>query len=319
MSFLEVLYSLVPSAIFYASPLMVAAIGGIFAERSGVVNIGIEGMLIFGAVSSVIFNLMFADTLGIYTPWVAMLISMVFGALLSIILAVAAVSLRADQTVTGVAINMFALATAVFVVKMLYDKGQTDSITQRFNRYDIPVLSDIPVIGRMFFTDVYITSIFAFIVVFVAWFVIFKTPFGLRLRAVGEHPMAADTMGIKVFKIRYTAVIISGALAGIAGAIYAQAIAGNYSYTTIAGQGFIAIAAMIFGKWHPIGAMGAALFFGAAQGLQSVSQYIPVLKSVPDSIIMILPYLLTILALAGFIGKAVAPKASGQPYIKGKR
>ncbi|MER2189691.1 MAG: ABC transporter permease [Solibacillus sp.] len=319
MSFLEVLYSLVPSAIFYASPLIIAAIGGVFAERSGVVNIGLEGMLIFGAASAVIFNLAFADVFGDFTPWVALIVSMIFGALLSLILAIAAVSLRADQTVTGVAINMFALAVAVFTVKMIYGKGQTDSITERFGRYDLPVLSDIPILGKLLFTDVYITSILAFVIVLVAWFVIFKMPFGLRLRAVGEHPMAADTMGINVNKLRYKAVLISGALGGIAGAVYAQAIAGNFSASTIAGQGFMAIAAMIFGKWHPIGAMGAALFFGLAQGLQVVSDKIPVLRDIPDAFIMVLPYVLTILALAGFIGKAVAPKASGQPYIKGKR
>lgn len=319
MSFLEVLYSLVPSAIFYASPLIIAAIGGVFAERSGVVNIGLEGMLIVGAASAVIFNLSFADVFGMYTPWVSLIISMFFGALLSLILAVAAVSLRADQTVTGVAINMFALAVSVFAVKMLYGKGQTDSITERFGRYDLPVLSDIPFFGRLLFTDVYLTSILALIIVIVSWFVIYKMPFGLRLRAVGEHPMAADTMGINVNKLRYKAVLISGALGGIAGAVYAQAIAGNFASTTIAGQGFMAIAAMIFGKWHPVGAMGAALFFGLAQGLQVVSDKIPVLRDIPDALIMVFPYVLTILALAGFIGKAIAPKASGQPYIKGKR
>jgi len=139
------------------------------------------------------------------------------------------------------------------------------------------------------------------------------------LRAVGEHPMAADTMGVNVTKMRYIAVMISGALGGIGGAIYAQAIAGNFSQSTISGQGFIAIAAMIFGKWHPLGAMGAALFFGFAQSLSIVGASIPVIKDVPEVILLILPYVLTILALAGFIGKARAPRASGTPYIKGKR
>ncbi|MFC7685353.1 ABC transporter permease [Ureibacillus sp. GCM10028918] len=319
MSFLEVLYFIIPSAIFYAAPLILTAIGGVFTERSGVVNIGLEGIMIAGAASSIIFNLTFADQLGNATPWVGLIVAMIFGIILSLILAVAAVSLRADQTVSGVALNLLGLAVAVFTVKMIYDKGQTDSVTERFSRFDIPVLSDIPIIGKMFFVDVYATSILAIAVAFIAWYVIYKTPFGLRLRSVGEHPMAADTMGVNVTRMRYVAVMISGALGGIGGAIYAQAISGNFGASTISGQGFMAIAAMIFGKWHPLGALGAALFFGFAQALSVVGGSIPYVQDVPDIFLLILPYVLTILALAGFIGKAHAPKASGVPYIKGKR
>lgn len=319
MSFLDVLEFIIPSAILYASPLIITAIGGVFTERSGVVNIGLEGIMVIGAFISIVFNLSFADQLGTWTPWVGLLVAMVVGLLFSLILAVAAVSLRADQTVSGVALNMLALAVAVFSTKLIYEKGQTDSISQRFSRFDIPVLSDIPILGKMFFTDVYGTSILAIVVAILAWFVLFKTPFGLRIRSVGEHPMAADTMGVKVTRIRYYAVMISGALGGIGGAIYAQAITGNFAANTISGQGFIAIAAMIFGKWHPLGALGAALFFGLAQSLSIVGTSIPYVRDVPEVVLFILPYVLTILALAGFVGKATAPKASGKPYIKGKR
>lgn len=319
MSFLDVLEFIIPSAILYASPLIITAIGGVFTERSGVVNIGLEGIMVIGAFISIVFNLSFADQLGTWTPWVGLLVAMIVGLLFSLILAVAAVSLRADQTVSGVALNMLALAVAVFSTKLIYEKGQTDSISQRFSRFDIPVLSDIPVLGKMFFTDVYGTSILAIVVAILAWFVLFKTPFGLRIRSVGEHPMAADTMGVKVTRIRYYAVMISGALGGIGGAIYAQAITGNFAANTISGQGFIAIAAMIFGKWHPLGALGAALFFGLAQSLSIVGTSIPYVRDVPEVVLFILPYVLTILALAGFVGKATAPKASGKPYIKGKR
>lgn len=319
MSFLDVLYFIIPSAIYYAAPLIITAIGGVFTERSGVVNIGLEGIMIIGAFISIVFNLTFADQLAGWTPWVGLVVAMVVGAIFSLLLAVAAISFRADQTVTGVALNMLALAVAVFSVKMIYEKGQTDSISERFNRYDVPVLGDIPFIGKLLFHDLHITSVLAIAVAFIAWFVIYKTPFGLRLRAVGEHPIAADTMGINVSKMRYVAVMISGALGGIGGAIYAQAIAGNFSALTISGQGFMAIAAMIFGKWHPLGALGAALFFGLAQSLSIAGASIPYVKDVPEVILLILPYVLTILALAGFIGKANAPKASGQPYIKGKR
>lgn len=320
MSFIEVLYFIVPSAIFYAAPLIFGAIGGVFSERSGVVNIGIEGIMVIGAFVGIVFNLFTADALGGLTPWVALVAAMIVGAVFSLFLAVAAISFRADQTVTGVALNLLGIAVALFLVKLIFDgKGQTDFISERLARFDIPLLSDIPFFGPLLFQDIYGTSILAIVVAFAAWFVIYKTPFGLRLRAVGEHPMAADTMGINVTKMRYVAVMISGAMAGIGGAIYAQTITNDFGHATINGQGFMAIAAMIFGKWHPIGAMGAALFFGLAQALSIAGGSIPYIKEVPPVFLTILPYVLTILALAGFIGKATAPKASGIPYIKGKR
>ncbi|MFD1862496.1 ABC transporter permease [Planococcus chinensis] len=319
MSFLEVLYFIVPSAIFYAAPLIFTAIGGVFSERSGVVNIGLEGLMVIGAFVGILFNLLYADTFGSATPWLALIAAMVAALLLSLVHAVASISFRADQVVSGVAINLLAIALSLYLVKKIFDKGQTDFITERFPRYNMPILSDIPVIGPMFFEKMYNTSILAIAVAFIAWFVIYKTPFGLRLRSVGEHPMAADTMGINVSRMRYIAVMISGALAGIGGAIYAQTISGDFGHATINGQGFMALAAMIFGKWHPLGAMGAALFFGLAQSLSIVGPSIPYIKDIPSVFLLILPYVLTILALAGFIGRANAPKANGVPYIKGQR
>ncbi len=319
MSFLDVLYFIVPSAIFYAAPLIMTAIGGVFSERSGVVNIGLEGLMVIGAFVGILFNLMFADVLGDATPWFALIAAMVAALLLSLIHAVASISFRADQVVSGVAINLLAIALSLYLVKKIFDKGQTDFITERFPRYNVPFLSDIPVIGPMFFSKMYNTSILAIVVAILAWFVIYKTPFGLRLRSVGEHPMAADTMGINVTRMRYVAVMISGAFAGVGGAIYAQTISGDFGHATINGQGFMALAAMIFGKWHPLGAMGAALFFGLAQSLSIVGPSIPYIKDIPSVFLLILPYVLTILALAGFIGRANAPKAIGVPYIKGQR
>lgn len=319
MSFLEVLYFIVPSAIFYAAPLIFVAIGGVFSERSGVVNIGLEGLMVIGAFVGILFNLFFADTFGNATPWLALVAAMVAALLLSLLHAVASISFRADQVVSGVAINLLAIALALYLVQKIFDKGQTDFITERFGRYNVPFLEDIPVLGPMFFKSVYNTSILAIVIAVVAWFVIYKTPFGLRLRSVGEHPMAADTMGINVSKMRYVAVMISGALAGVGGAIYAQTISGDFGHSTINGQGFMALAAMIFGKWHPLGAMGAALFFGFAQSLSIAGPSIPYIKEIPSVFLLILPYVLTILALAGFIGRANAPKASGKPYIKGQR
>ncbi|GLF91961.1 putative ABC transporter permease protein YufQ [Bacillus safensis] len=319
MGFLQILEIIVPATLVYAAPLILTALGGVFSERSGVVNIGLEGLMVVGAFSSIIFNLFFADTFGALTPWLGLLAGMAIGGLFSLIHAVATITFRADQTVSGVAINMLALGATLFVVKLIYGKAQTDKITEPFYKGDIPLLSDIPIIGDIFFKDVYYTSILALALAVVAWFVLFKMPFGLRLRAVGEHPMAADTMGIKVYRMRYIAVFISGLFGGLGGAVYASTIALDFSHATITGQGFIALAALVFGKWHPFGAMGAALFFGFAQSLSIIGSLLPLFQDIPNVYMLIAPYVLTILALTGFIGRADAPKALGTPYLKGKR
>lgn len=316
---IDILQSIIPTALFYSAPLILTALGGVFSERSGVVNIGLEGLMVMGAFVGIVFNLAFADVFGIWTPWIAIIVAAFVGAVFSIIHAIASVSFRADQVVSGVAINFLALGIGVFLTKQWYGKGQTDMVSQPFYTTDIPLLSKIPFIGPIFFQGIYITSYVAIILAFIAWYVLYKTPFGLRLRAVGEHPMAADTNGINVYKMRYIAVIISGALGGLGGSVFALTIASNFSQSTIVGQGFMALAAVIFGKWHPLGAMGAALFFGFAQSLSVVSGGIPILADVPQVYLLIAPYVLTILALAGFIGRAEAPKANGEPYIKGTR
>ncbi|WP_396129622.1 ABC transporter permease [Exiguobacterium mexicanum] len=319
MSFLEVLYIVVPVALAYATPLIIAALGGIFSERSGVVNIALEGIMVIGAATGIITTLTLTSMgLGGLSPWISLLVAMVVGALFSLFLAVPAILWRADQTVLGVAINMLAIGLAIFVVRVLYNKGQTDFIEYRIAKENVPILSDIPVL-RMFFINVQYTSFIAIALAFVVWFVIFKTPFGLRLRSVGEHPMAADTMGINVTKMRFMGVMLSGAFGGLAGAVYAVTVTTNFSGTTIVGQGFLAIAAMIFGKWNPLGALGAGLFFGFAQALSIIGSNLPIISNVPQVLLLIAPYALTILALAGVVGRADAPKSVGIPYIKGKR
>lgn len=315
----DILQSIVPTALFYSAPLIFTALGGVFSERSGVINIGLEGLMVMGAFVGIVFNLTFADVLGAWTPWVSIIAATVVGAIFSIIHAVASISFRSDQTISGVAINMLALGLGVYLTKLWYGKGQTDMVQQPFYTTNIPLLSDIPVIGPIFFKGVYVTSYLAIIVAFIAWYVLYKTSFGLRLRAVGEHPMAADTNGINVYKMRYIGVILSGALGGLGGSVFALTIVSNFSHSTIVGQGFMALAAVIFGKWHPLGAMGAALFFGLAQSLSVVGSGVPLLADVPRVYLLIAPYVLTILALAGFIGRADGPKASGVPYIKGNR
>ncbi|PKR83580.1 ABC transporter permease [Heyndrickxia camelliae] len=319
MNFMTALEIIVSSSLLVAAPLIFTALGGVFSERAGVVNIGLEGLMIIGAFTSIVFNLTFAKTFGPATPWLGLLVAMIVGGIFALIHGLASITFRADQTVSGVAINFLALGLAVFLVKKWYGKGQTDMIVQNFRKIDIPGLSHIPIIGDLFFKNVTYASYLAIIISFVVWYVIYKTPFGLRLRSVGEHPMAADTMGINVIRMRYVAVFLSGVFGGVGGAVYAQTITLDFSHATITGQGFMALAAMIFGKWHPLGAMGAALFFGFAQSLSIVGDQIPFLKDIPSVYLLIAPYVLTILALAGFVGRAEAPKADGIPYIKGQR
>ncbi|UFU01094.1 ABC transporter permease [Radiobacillus kanasensis] len=319
MAFFDVLQSIIPIALFYSAPLIFTALGGVFSERSGVVNIGLEGLMVAGAFVGIVFNLTFDETFGSATPWISIFVAMIVGAIFSLVHAVASVSFRADQVVSGVAINFLALGLGVFLTKQWYGKGQTDMVDEPFYSTDIPILADIPILGPLFFNGIYVTSYVAIAFAFLGWFVLYKTPFGLRLRSVGEHPMAADTNGINVNRMRYIAVMISGALGGLGGAVFALTIAFNFSQATIVGQGFMSLAAVIFGKWHPLGAMGAALFFGFAQSLSVIGSGIPLLENVPAVYLTIAPYVLTILALAGFIGRAEAPKANGQPYIKGSR
>lgn len=316
---IDLLQSIIPPALFFSAPLIFTALGGVLSERSGVVNIGLEGLMVMGAFVGVVFNLTFAHIFGDLTPWISILVAMIVSGLFAIIHALASVSFRADQVVSGVAINFLAIGTGIFLTKQWYDKGQTDMVSKPFYTTNIPILSEIPVIGPIFFKGVYLTSYLAIILAFIVWYVLYKTPFGLRLRAVGEHPMAADTNGINVYRMRYIAVILSGMLGGLGGSVFALTISLNFSQSTIVGQGFMALAAVIFGKWHPLGAMGAALFFGFAQSLSVIGAGIPLLANVPQVYLLIAPYVLTILALAGFIGRAEAPKALGDPYIKGSR
>lgn len=320
MSIMEILGIIIPAAIFSAAPLILTALGGVFSERSGVVNIGLEGLMVMGAFVGGTATI-FAQNwgFGAFSPWFALLVAIIIGAIFSLLHAVATVTFRADHVVSGVAINFLAVGLGVFLTKKIFHSGQSPYISQRIYEINVPYLKDIPVIGPLLFQNAYLTSYVAIILAFVVWYVIYKTPFGLRLRSVGENPMAADTMGINVAKMRYIGVMLSGAFGGLGGAVYVTSISTNFSASTIAGQGYMALAAMIFGKWNPLGALGAALFFGFAQSLSVIGGAIPLLHGIPSVYLQIAPYVLTILALAGFIGRAEAPKADGINYIKGQR
>ncbi|MGY3766748.1 ABC transporter permease [Vagococcus vulneris] len=315
---LETIASIITQTLVYSTPLVLTALGGTFSERGGVVNVGLEGIMVMGAFSSIVFNLSFASTFGAWTPWLACLVGGLVGMLFSLLHAVATINLRADHIISGTVINLMAPALSIFLVKIIYSKGQTDQVTETFGYTSIPVLSKIPVIGPLLFANTTAPAFVAIFIAIISWFVLYKTRFGLRLRAVGENPQAADTLGINVYGMKYAGVLLSGFLGGMGGAVFAQSISGRFAVTTISGQGFISMAAMIFGKWNPIGAMGAAMFFGFAQNLSIAGDGLPIISSIPKVYMEIAPYFLTILVLVLFIGKSTGPKANGKTYIKSK-
>lgn len=298
------------TTLMYSAPLILAAMGSLISERAGVVNLGIEGMMTLGALTGA--------TAAYYSgnPWIGLLCAGIAGGLLALLHAVAAVSLRCNQTVSGVAINFIGQGGAVFLARLFFE-GST--MTK-------PVPVKLP--KTLFFMDTSgnpalnslnldITVPLAFALVGVMWFVFYKTKWGLRIRAVGEHPAAADTMGVNVSAVRYLCVVASGAFAGFGGAAMSLAVVSLFTPTVISGHGFIAIAAVIFGKWTPQGALASCLLFGFAQALVVLLGGGAV--AIPTQILSMLPYVLTILVLILFVGKSVAPRASGVPYEKGKR
>lgn len=296
------------STLRMATPLIFAGLGGVFSEKSGVVNIGLEGMMVMGA---------FFAVFGSYatgSPVVGILFAAVAGGLLALIHAFLSIHLRADQIISGTAINLFATAFASFLIFKIFKKGgQTDIVTGL--PFNIPdAIKGIPVVGQ-FIAGLNWFVILAIIFVFVSEFVIFKTPLGLRIRAVGEHPKAADTLGISVYKMRYLCVILSGILAGIGGAALSLGMTPVYKEGMVSGRGFIALAAMIFGNWKPKGTMWACLLFAFGNALEINAQSLSL--NIPTEIYSMIPYILTMLALAGFVGKTTAPLADGQPYEKG--
>lgn len=318
MNFVTVLALIVSSTLVYSAPLIFTALGGTFSENSGIVNVGLEGIMTMGAFTSIVFNLSFASTFGAATPWLGALLGGIVGIIFSLLHAVATINWRADHVISGTVLNLMAPPLAVFLVKAIYNKGQTENINQNFGYFSFPGLANIPVIGPIFFKNTSAPAWVAIVLSIFLYWVLYKTRFGLRLRSSGENPQAADTLGINVYKMRYAGVLISGFLGGIGGAVFAEAIAGNFSVSTIAGQGFMALAAMIFGRYNPIGAMLSSLFFGFAQSLSIIGDQIPGISSLPSVYLQIAPYVLTIIVLVVFFGKTVGPAADGQNYITSK-
>ncbi|MBC8388440.1 MAG: ABC transporter permease [Actinobacteria bacterium] len=301
----------VASSIRVAIPLALAGLGGVFSERSGVVNIGLEGMILTGAFTAV------AVTNFAGNPWVGVLGAILVGILLGLIHAITCITFKANQIVSGVAINLFASGITVFFSWLLFGE------TQIMVKSSLPIWGlPLPSIGEgstfvrnliVMFAH-YSPLVYLTIVIFImAHLILFKTPFGLRLRSVGEYPQAADTMGVNIVKMRYIAVMTSGALAGLAGSFLSLEQAHFFVKEMSGGRGFIALAAMIFGKWTPLGTAGAALLFGVGEALAMRLQGV---LAIPVQFINMVPYLLAIFVLVSAVGRAVPPAASGVPYEK---
>jgi len=313
----DIIIHIFPYAIAFTIPLLVTSLGGLYSERSGVVNIGLEGLMIVGSFAGAAATAGLYPVLGPGAVWIGLLTAMIVGAVFSLLHAFASIHLNANQVISGTAINMIAGALTVFIARTLTGSGNIQ-IKQGVPRVDIPFLSDIPLLGPLFFQKTYATTWIVLGLLLLMWFILYKTPFGLRLRACGEHPHAADSAGVNVMGIRYAAVVISGALAGLGGATILVTYSGEFN-GSVAGLGFLALAALIFGQWKPLGILGACFFFGFAATLANASQAEPALKVIPEIILKIFPYVVTLIALVLLSKKSQAPRAAGEPFEPGKR
>jgi simple sugar transport system permease protein len=322
---LEFLYQIFPYALAFTAPILITAIGGLLSERAGVVNIGLEGLMIIGTFTGAYVIHLFAaglelgEGVSFMMVLVALLASMVAGGLFSLLHAYASISLNANQIISGTAINMLAAAFALFMSELLTGSERL-GVLSGVARVDVPVLSKIPFIGDLFFTKTYFTTFLVIGIVVIVWFVLYKKPFGLRLRACGEYPQAAQSMGIDVIKMRYIGVFMSGCFAGLGGAILVLTYKGEFT-GAVDGLGFLALATLIFGQWKPWKVVGASFFFGFMRTMSTMASVNASLKALalPQELYKALPYVLTLIALLIFSQNSAAPKAVGEPYDPGKR
>ena len=301
---------LINATLIATPPLLYAALGSCFSERSGVVNIGIEGMMSIGAFVGAVV------ALATGRPWFSFFCGGLAGAAFGLIHAIACVTYGADQTISGTAINFLAPGLAVFLCKAMFDNASDTPPLDTASK--LPKLFDGVFPAGSFMANVFSTyaaAYLSFVVVAIVWFVFYKTRFGLRLRAVGEHPKACDTLGINVFRIRYICVILSGFLAGLGGAYVTLATVNQFRPVVIVDQGFVAIAAVIFGKFTPQAAMKACLLFGLCSGVKVLAS---AGNKVSPNLISMIPYVVTIIVLVLFVGHGRVPAANGKPYVKSK-
>lgn len=305
-----VLLALVASALRATTPLLFASLGGLFSERSGVVNIALEGIMIFGALGAAVTAQMVERPFLVddpnarvwFAPWIGVLAAMIVGGIVGWIHAVVSIRYKADQIISATAINLMAIGIPAVILTGLYDNSTTsDRIQNRLPQWGAGPFEFSPLV------------FLAFLLVPVAWYVMYRTPFGLRLRSVGEHPEAADSVGIDVRRMRYYGVVISGVLAGLGGAYLSIGNLNQFVAEMSGGRGFIALAALIFGKWTPFGALGATLLFGT---FEAIGTLLGGGELLPPSLVQAVPFILTMLVLAGFVGRAIPPRAIGKPFEK---
>jgi len=293
------------AALRMATPLAFGSLGGIFSERAGVINIGLEGMMLTGAFAGV------AASYFSGSPWFGVLVAVLVGGLLGLLHALITVKFVGDQVVSGTGINIFALGFTAYMSQVIWgSRGASESV-QGLPVVPIPLVKDIPIIGEILGAHTPLVYLMPIVAV-LSYIVLFKTPIGLRIRAVGEHPAAADTAGINVFKTKYLCVVVSGMLAGLGGAFLSLGHLNLFAWGMTGGRGFIAIAAMILGKWKPFGALGASVLFGFADAFQMRLQALGLL---PSQIILTIPYILTVAVLAGVVRRAIPP-SNYKPYVK---
>ncbi|MEA4908775.1 MAG: ABC transporter permease [Chloroflexi bacterium] len=293
-----------------ATPLILATMGGIIAERAGLVTFSMESMMLMGTIGGIIGSGLTNNV------WVGLLVAGLFGLIMGLIYAVMAVSVGANQIVTCVALNMGATGLSSLLYVMAFSGGSGEVIQNviqvpSLSVWKIPLLGDIPVLGPIFFNHLPLVYL-AFLLVPTIWFVLYRTTWGLKVRAVGEHPHAADTVGISVIKVRYLSLLFCGFLAGLAGAFLSIGVLNTFQQNMTSGRGFIAYTAIVFGKWEPVGAFLGSLLFGTADALQLRMQTLNL--DIPYQAMVAFPYVVTLLALVLFVGKASWPAASGAPY-----
>lgn len=301
------LAGMLSSAVLLAVPITLGAFSGILAERSGIINISIEGMMLMSSMAAAIVGSVTKS------PWLGLVGGVLSSILLALILGVLSIKYKVNQTISGTVINIFSAGLTAFISQKFLQHIEGLNNPKMFTRVPLPVLADIPLIGPILFNQ----NIFVylmFVILIVLQLALFQTRWGLRLRSVGEHPKAADTLGINVIKTRYMGVILSGFVAGIAGAFFTLGSVGRFDEGMTAGKGFIGLAAMIFGNWMPAGAIGAGMLFGFADAIGSKLSLLG--SAIPPQFMAMAPYLITMIVLAGFIGKGQAPAAEGEAYEK---
>lgn len=317
---MSVIYFIFQQTMLFTIPLMIVALGGMFSERSGVVNIALEGIMTMGAFTGILFlNMTGGRMSGQMQLLLAILISTATGAVFAFFHAYASINMKANQTISGTALNMFAPAFAIFVARVIQGVQQIQ-FNNTFRIESVPLLGSIPFFGPLLFQNTYITTYLGVAILILSTLVLYRTRFGLRLRSCGEHPQAADAAGINVSRMQYAGVLISGVLGGLGGLVFVVPTSTNFN-ADVAGYGFLALAVLIFGQWKPVKIMWASLFFGLMKAVAAAYSGIPFLAAtgIPSYVYKMIPYVATLIVLVFTSRNSQAPRASGVPYDKGQR